>query len=266
MKIKFLNTAVTGLVLSISCLVNFANAGLLTYDFNAANGTTAFAGGAVLTSNSAADAQVVGNRLRLTNGTNNNNSAFHLTPLAGSANGFNVSFDFEITAPANQNPADGFSFSYGSLPFGTLSNIPEEGWFGFTPVISWEIDTFSNGSPEVGPAIAVNGTDIAGGFINGDILNAGDTIFGQINIKLDAAGLTDFTSTGAITNANFNGLASGFSLDNNYSFAIAARTGGSTQTVFIDNLRVETINVTEPSTLAIFALSILGLASRRFKK
>jgi hypothetical protein len=262
MKIKFLNTAVTGLVLSISCLVNFANAGLLTYDFNAANGTTAFAGGAVLTSNAAADAQVVGNRLRLTNGTNNNNSAFHLTPLADSANGFNVSFDFEITAAANQNPADGFSFSYGSLPFGTLSSLAEEGWFGFTPVISWEIDTYG----DVGAGIAVDGTDIAGGFNSGKILNAGDTVSGQINIKLDAAGLTDFTSTGAITNANFNGLATGFTLDNNHSFAIAARTGGANQTLFIDNLRVETINVPEPSTLAIFALSILGLASRRSKK
>tara|TARA_B110000438_G_scaffold302283_1_gene359535 strand:- start:4259 stop:5044 length:786 start_codon:yes stop_codon:yes gene_type:complete len=260
---KLLNASLASLILSASCIVNIAQAGLLTYDFNAVDGTNSgFSDGAVLTSNSAADAQVVGNRLRLTNGTNNNKSAFHLTSLAGSANGFNVSFDFEIIAPATGNPADGFAFSYGNLPFGSLSNKAEEGWSGSTPVISWEIDTYG----DVGAGIAVDGTDIAGGFNYGKILNGGQTIFGQINIKLDAAGLTGFTSTGAITNANFNGLASGFTLDNNYSFAIAARTGGSTQTLFIDNLKVETINVPEPSTLAIFALSILGLVSRRFKK
>ena len=263
---KILNSGLASLILSASCLVNIAEAGLLTYDFNAVNGTNSgFANGAVLTSNDAADAKIVGNRLRLTRGTGDNKSAFHIAHFVDSANGFNISFDFEITGPAAGDPADGFAFSYGNVPFGNLSNQPEEGWSGSTSVISWEIDTFKNGSAEVGPAIAVNGTDIAGGFINGNILNAGQTIFGQINIKLDAAGLTDFTSTGAITNANFNGLASGFTLDNNYSFAIAARTGGAFQTLFIDNLKVETKDVPEPSTLSIFALVVIGLASRRFK-
>jgi hypothetical protein len=37
MKIKFLNTAVAGLVLSISCLVNFANAGVILSDSTAVN-------------------------------------------------------------------------------------------------------------------------------------------------------------------------------------------------------------------------------------
>jgi hypothetical protein len=37
MKIKFLNTAVAGLVLSISCLVNFANAGLILSDSTVVN-------------------------------------------------------------------------------------------------------------------------------------------------------------------------------------------------------------------------------------
>ncbi len=43
-------------------------------------------------------------------------------------------------------------------------------------------------------------------------------------------------------------------------------SNGSSQALQIDNIVLRTTNVPEPSTLAIFALGIIGLASRRFKK
>jgi len=50
------------------------------------------------------------------------------------------------------------------------------------------------------------------------------------------------------------------------SFANPTTSGGSSQFWFGANFKYDVVNVPEPSTLAIFALGVLGLASRRFKK
>ena len=64
------------------------------------------------------------------------------------------------------------------------------------------------GDAEVGPAIAVNGLDVATN--NGDIFLDGQTITGQVHIEFRPDGTTDFSTTGAITNAAFNNVATGF--------------------------------------------------------
>ena len=120
----------------------------------------------------AGDATVTGNVLRLTTNTNSNNAAFHVPALIGSADGWAVTFDFTISDPAGGNPpADGFAFSYGAIPSGTLSTLAEEGWPGIANVLSFEVDTWMVGDSEVGPAIAVDGSNVA--FTNGDILGNG---------------------------------------------------------------------------------------------
>jgi hypothetical protein len=35
-------------------------------------------------------------------------------------------FNYELSNPGNIDPADGFSFSYGNIPFGGLSNLAEK--------------------------------------------------------------------------------------------------------------------------------------------
>lgn len=264
---KLLVFFVIAFFIMLSCA---ASASTLFNDFNLPDGSVAgFANGAVLTSNLAANAQVVGGRLRLTQSTNNSSAAFHIPNLPDSIQGFSVSFDYELSdAPGGNQPADGFSFSYGNIPFNTLSIQGEEGWPLNSPVISWEMDSWNVGSSEVGPAIAVNNTNLPGAFTNGSIFTDGQTIAGRVNIRLNPAGITDFISTGAITNASFAAIASGFTLDNSYSFAIAARTGGAHETLYIDNLTISTLTapVPEPSTMLLFGLGLLGLVGVNRRK
>jgi ABC-type nitrate/sulfonate/bicarbonate transport system substrate-binding protein len=63
--------------------------------------------------------------------------------------------------------------------------------------------------------------------------------------------------------AAFNNVDTGFALDANHSFAIAARTGGAYEELYIDNLKVQWIP--EPSSSALLGgcLSALLLLHRR---
>ncbi|MFM1558003.1 MAG: CotH kinase family protein [Roseibacillus sp.] len=189
----------------------------------------------------AGDATVTGNVLRLTTNTNSNNAAFHVPALFGSADGWTVTFDFTISDPAGGNPpADGFAFSYGAIPSGTLSTLAEEGWPGIANVLSFEVDTWMVGDSEVGPAIAVDGSNVA--FTNGDILGNGGSVTATATISWDPTTGASFSTTGLTTNANFSKIATpGFTGNNAYTFVFSARTGGANEEVAIDNLIINTI-------------------------
>ncbi len=251
------------------------------FDFEFPDGTIDLGQGTILVGNANFMPSVQTGRLQLTNSTAGNNSAFHLPAIPGSSNGIEVWFDYEIIDRADgQITADGFSFSYGAIPFGTNSFQPEEGWPGVANVVSYEMDTFdfNLGNPPVerGPAIGLNrpmnvndigGSTHASSLANtvGDLLTEGQTISGTVHILMTSDGITDFQTTGAITDANFvsiNAGASGFLPSDDYTFAIAARTGGLVQDIFIDNLRIETI-VPEPSALALVLLGQFLLTQRR---
>ena len=206
------------------------------------SGTTNLGDGSVMTGS----ANIVNGELQMTTNNAFVLSAFWIPPAQVSADGWVAEFDYSITDAAQRQPADGFSFNYGSVPPGVLSSMAEEGFPGIVPIISFEVDTWQNGTPEVGPAISVNNVDIPGGFINGDMLADDTSISGSIQIILQQDGTTSFTSTGALTNAAFRNLASGFTLDGSFAFAIAARTGGASQEVRIDNLRIISMEIPDP--------------------
>ena len=70
-----------------------------------------------------------------------------------------------------------------------------------------------------------------------------------------------FTTTGLATNAAFNNLSHTFAGNDAYGWAFSARTGGATEDLIIDNLRI--VTVPEPSGLALVGLGLAGLVLRR---
>ncbi len=197
---------------------------------------------------SVGSAVVTGGQLQLSTNTNDNNGAFHIPAIPNSSQGFIATFDVTIIDDNDPNPpADGFAFSYGAIPAGTLSAQAEEGWPTITPVISFEVDTWQNGDAEVGLNVSVNNVDLPNGFINGNILDDGtaaapSTVEGTVTVSFYPGAGASFTTTGFVTNANFVNLPTplSFSADDNFTFAFGARTGGANQEVLIDNLVITT--------------------------
>ena len=188
----------------------------------------------------AGTAQVIGGALQLTTNTNSNNAAFHIPPRLDTSQGWHAKFDYTVIDNTANAPADGFSFSTGNIPFGALSGQAEEGWPGFSPVLSFEMDSWMVGDAEVGPAIGLDNVDVA--FTNGDLLADDTTISGVVSVWVFADGTANFISTGALTNAQFHDVVTGFTPMDSDGFAFAARTGGANEEVLIDNIRIATGN------------------------
>ncbi|MFP6865095.1 MAG: hypothetical protein VCA35_04070, partial [Roseibacillus sp.] len=95
------------------------------------------------------------------------------------------------------------------------------------------------------------GADIGNGlnaFINGPILNDGETVTGTMAASYDAtAGTLNFVTTGLNTNANFVNIAlpAGVSGNDAWNFGFSGRVGGANQDLFIDNLVITTNAATD---------------------
>ena len=214
-------------------------------DFDAfPDGFMDLADNSVIGSTNNESAQVVGQRLRLTEeGVGSTFASFRTPPLIGSSAGFTATFDFEITdLPGANNPADGFSFNYGAIP-ATGHGSAEEGWAGVEH-ISFEIDTWNNGAGEAGVGIA----SVAGGIptdhvvLNGLPLADGGSVSGTATISWNPDSGASFSTTGlGPLDVNFENVEiPGFTGDDNFIFAFSARTGGATEDLFIDNLVITT--------------------------
>ena len=221
-------------------------------DFNRPDGTTDL-GDATTIASSDGTASVQGGVLRLTDdATPNTYSSFRLPALSDSADGWTASFDFVLfDGPGNNPPADGFSLSYGAIPaFNAAQADPsaadahglaEEGWSPTVDHISFEVDTWKNFEAEQGFNLSINGSDIA--FANQSILNDGQMIVGSVVVSWDPAdGASMSVDLGlGLTSIFANVSTPGFSGNDTYGFAFSARTGGATQTLTIDNVRITTI-------------------------
>lgn len=222
-----------------------ATADEYTQDFTFDDFTTDFGDGSLVSGNANHTPSVQGGQLLLTANTNSNVTAFHIPAIPGSSEGFTVTFDFTLTDNTGNPPADGWSFSYGPISWGGLSPQAEEGWPGQN-VLSFEVDTWENGSNEVGPAIGLDRPNpVTGGslhassiaFTNGDILEDQGSRTGTATIAWEPGVGATFQTTGMATNANFVGIPTpGFTGDDAYTFAFAGRTGGANEDVLIDNI------------------------------
>jgi len=157
---------------------------------------------------------------------------------------FKVTFKLQI-GPGSGNPADGTSFSFGSVVYST-SNFGEEGT---GTGISVCFDIYDNGGGEA-PAVEVKfgGTVLAHtGFTKAEMVTSQ---FEDVSIELTRAGMLNVSYKGQVICANL--------LLPDYTpmqgqFAIGARTGGENGNQWIDDLNVTTVVVgahTAPSITA----------------
>ena len=200
--------------------------------------------GSEITTNSVGSIQ--GGQLQLTrDDTGGTTSAYRIPALAGSSQGWNASFDVTLQDAAGEGtPADGFSFSYGAIPTTGFGAPAEEGWGGAVDHIAFEFDTYNLGSTENGYNITVNGVDVA--FLNTDILADGATENLAVEVSWNPVTGASLSVNGS---AIFTGVDTGaFVGDDAYTFAFAARTGGSDETLLIDNLA---IGVTDTATVTV---------------
>ncbi|MCP4788317.1 MAG: hypothetical protein GY878_32815, partial [Fuerstiella sp.] len=231
--------------------------GYYAQDFDGfADGTTELGDGSVIFGQANT---VQGDRLQLTiDGQGLGFSSFSVPGLAGTTQGFTATFDYELFDSAGANdPADGFSFNYGSAPLGDQGQA-EEGMAGRADEnLSFEVDTWRNGDAEQGVNISgvVNGADVGQlAFANGIILEDDSRKTGSIEIRWDPSKGATYYTTGLTTNADFTDVDTGaFIGDDGYTFNISARVGGANQDLFIDNLVIIAGKPTAPPLPAVTA-------------
>jgi hypothetical protein len=255
-------TSLGGLLLALTATL--ASGAVYTQSFTAADGTTGagLGDGSSINGGNATGyvAAVRGNQLELSNAANDStNSSFNIPALAGSSLGFTVTFDLTLTDTAGGNPpADGFSFSYGNtFNSTTIFGAGEEGPGG-TNSITWVVDTWDNGTSDRGIRTKVNGTnDFVQNFIP---LADGATVAGPVSLAwspTDGMSMT-FAGTPVFTNRAITGFTGG----DDYLFGFGARTGGATETVWIDNLNIT--SVPEPTLVSFLGLGgLLAIVRRR---
>ena len=266
-----LRRALAALATSILCSAGLASAETYSQDFDSfADGTTNLGDGTVF---NGASASIQGGRLQLTiDNQGLGFASFTIPALANSSQGWSMTADIQMFDSAGGNPpADGFSFNYGDFLVGERGQAEDgmAGRPGVTTNISFEIDTWMNFDGEQGVNISgvLAGADIGNGlnaFINGPILNDGETVTGTMAASYDAtAGTVSFVTTGLNTNANFVNVAlpAGVGGNDAWNFGFSGRVGGANQDVFIDNLVITT--VPEPSALALLGLGAFGFFLRR---
>lgn len=204
-------------------------------DFEAfADGVTDLGDGSTLTTNRVAVAGVLNNALQLTSDSVTQTRTTFLTPPMNLlTSGFRACFDYQIfDAPnevINDLAADGFSFNIGAILPASAGD--EEG---FGTGLSIEFDThFGGGSDIIGHNVAVNGVDVPGGSNGTDPHVDGawhavciEWVDGAVSVSVDGADLFLDLPTPGFTPVPAN------------VFAFAARTGGATETVLIDNISI----------------------------
>jgi hypothetical protein len=250
MKFKFLNTVFAGLLLTTSCLVSVANAGLINTLFFGAD-----------TGLAAVKSDILGSDARFNHVNSSYADARQVSNLA-----YLQSFDSILfwtnynAASQNYDLLKQYVDTGGLVVLGTFNSLFNSGTGinlpGYNPI------TQSSG--------AYSSVSL-GVFDNTSQLFAGVNTLSSTEYNSDGLGVdTGATLVGSWNNGdplvaiNANKNVIGVSL-----FPRVAQYGhasGDYRTLFANALAYSPSPVPEPSTLAIFALGMIGLASRRFKK
>lgn len=278
MKYKYMCNGLAGIILFISCYMSTANAGLIVTQNNSATDlVTNILGGGIVTSGQttigASDAfgtftggisAGIGIESGIMLSSGNVADAVGPNTATGTTTNFGTAGDASLTALSGDPTFDAaflnfdfisdggdlfFRYIFASEEYNEFVNASVNDVFGF----------FLDGSnialvPGTSTPVSIDTVNLGSnsGFFND---NEGATF----NIEYD--GFTD------VFTASFIGLSAG-----SHSIKMGVADGGDSvldSTVFIQAgsfSDIDTTSVPEPSTLAIFALGIIGLTSRRFKK
>jgi len=213
--------------LLLSATAPVAHAGSFSTDFNSGlpPGTTVYGNAGVLPTGGVTNSGFI----QLTSAVASTNGAFIIntdldsgTPVAS----FMASFQVLI---GGGNGADGFSFNFASdLPAGGFA---EDG--GGTG-LSVTFDTFDNGAPDyIGIGVKVGGTEIAQFPFTGLRANT----FVDVVVQLHPDGTLDVVYDGTYA---FKNLNTGYAASPGSLFGFGARTGGSYDNHWLDNLNITT--------------------------
>lgn len=266
MKCKFLKASLAGLILSASCLFNIANAGLLygidrtddslvTVDLGTFSATTV--GSLGTNENFGGLAYSVNSSIMYMAGGRSNNSIYTVDYLTGTASLLG---------------AHGIGDVFG-LAFDSANNV----LYGTTTTSELYSFSLTDGSATL---IGNTGFNIGGLSYNSnlDLLigmsTGGGTIF-DIDRITGAAAIV----MSGLPSTNDVGFTYDYDADIFYSLGLNGTLHSYSSTDYTSSLLAsglpdidgltyvgDSVRVPEPSTLAIFALGMIGLASRRFKR
>ncbi|MBA6378614.1 MULTISPECIES: PEP-CTERM sorting domain-containing protein [unclassified Colwellia] len=233
MKFKFLNTSLVSLILSAGCLVNISHAGLITLgDSLSGGGVDGWQAIMVINENDA---------YTNTSGTTELVTLSNFNFTVGNYRGQVTPFVVKI----NNATTNDF----------TLMAIGDTRYSG--------LDYFGLGDVSFGFSAALNqfslaaGETITSGFLDAD---ANGVSSGSV---IPFIGGDSLFLTGGSGNSQSGNLSQG--VGNSPTFGASTFNNGLSRD-YSYNITAEISSVPEPTTLAIFALGMIGLASRRLKK
>ena len=244
-------------VFSFLSWAGVTQAGSLTHDYSATP-----ADGTILNSTNLAATVVSGGRLRLTqNGVGSTYAAMRLPDLDAGKEITEFTVQFDLTLFCTATPADGLALSFGNIsatPADLINPAINTGEKGFvtTNGLAVDIDTYGDGplieakaagtvikSVYMGNAAAPGGNWGAPPVTNTypfDNVSRRVIIHWEVNTGLDVR-ITG--SNGSQVDVMVDTALPGFVPTVGNVFAFGARTGGSTEDVFLDNLSIVTVPV-----------------------
>ena len=227
------------------------SAGTFTNDFNSGNppGTSLYGTTAFVDSSGGPDGSGC---LKITTAATSQSAGFILDDLDAGAQirGFTASFQLMLGGGDTPLPADGFSFNFGNdIPDNTIT---EEG---VGTNITVEFDTYENSSTDlIGIDLKWRGVEFVTNPMDVTNLVTWPT-YVPVTIQMTST-LSNATYVSGTMTVSFNGtniytnaVLSGFQPLQG-RFGLGARTGGSDENCWLDNLGITTVPVTRPYVLS----------------
>jgi len=225
MKFKFLNTALAGLILSVSCLVNVANAGLISFDS-------------------------IDNGWYKSDGYHDTSNINTYTGCLSTTYCYNSFYNFDFS-----NLLQNVTITSASITFHSNGTLISP--YSSMNLQLWDVTTVVG----TGSSLAVYNDLMSGKkYGNASVFGTGKILMPEVIVDLNLSSIMDMESQQYFSIGASNASAE---MNNNMQEIFWSGSGLSSAA------RIDisyTTDVPEPSTLAIFALGMMGLASRRFKK
>ena len=251
--------------LALASVAPLSHAAVYSQSFTAANGTTGAGLGDGSSINGSGDGgyipSIQGNALELTNAANGGTtSTFMIPALANSSKGFTATFDvFLQDTQGGNRPADGFGFVYGSgLIAGSV--FGEEGP-GSANSLTWVLDSWDNTWGNDGGEARIKIGAVNAYNLPYKVLSDGETRNISVSLEWSPTNGASLSVDGVSLYTNVLIPSGNFTAGDDYMFGIGGRTGGATETLRIDNLRI--VTVPEPTVALLAGLGGLGALMRR---